>query len=340
MIPTIDLGKLRQTFKGVYDPAVQYEFNDVVLFGANSFVFTYAIAQIGKIPTDATRWQPMNTGVRYVGVWATGTTYLANDMVSSGNGFFLCLTGHVGGATLLADTVKWVKLVGGLNNAGAWTTLTNYVSGDLVVSGNGVYLCLTNHAAGATLAADAAKWQKLVGGQTWRGTWATATAYVVGDMFTDGQSVYIALTNHTSGATLAADITAAKVQLVAAGANLPASAGQDGKVLGVVGGVYALVDGKSKVVVLTAAANLVDGYSYSLDSATPAAAFNVTLPAAPAVGARICLDDGGNNLQSFPVTVLRNGSNINGVGDDLFVNSNGIALTLTYINATTGWRIS
>ena len=67
------------------------------------------------------------------------------------------------------------------------------------------------------------------------------------------------------------------------------------------------------------------------------AAVTINLPASPAIGNEVTFIDSGNNLASNNLTVGRSGSNINGAGSDLVVNTNSSAFTLVYVNATLGW---
>ena len=52
------------------------------------------------------------------------------------------------------------------------------------------------------------------------------------------------------------------------------------------------------------------------------AAVTINLPASPAIGNEVTFIDSGNNLASNNLTVGRSGSNINGAGSDLVVNTN------------------
>lgn len=75
-------------------------------------------------------------------------------------------------------------------------------------------------------------WEKFNGGVRWRGTWATSTDYLVGDIVKQNVSSYIALADHTSG-TFTTDLTAVKWELFAEGGDyvLPATTGNAGKFL-------------------------------------------------------------------------------------------------------------
>ena len=62
----------------------------------------------------------------------------------------------------------------------------------------------------------------------------------------------------------------------------------------------------------------VSGVGYFTD--TSGAAFNVTLPSSPSAGAVIAVADYANTWNSKNLTILRNGSNIEGVEDNFVCN--------------------
>ncbi|WP_416877973.1 hypothetical protein [Litorimonas sp.] len=81
-----------------------------------------------------------------------------------------------------------------------------------------------------------------------------------------------------------------------------------------------------------------DTLVYSLDSS--AGVFNVTLPPSPSIGDQVYFRDGARSLDVNPVTVLRNGSNIEGVAEDLTLDVAGASGVLTYISASRGWSFT
>ena len=79
----------------------------------------------------------------------------------------------------------------------------------------------------------------------------------------------------------------------------------------------------------------VSGVGYFTD--TSSAAFNVTLPSSPSAGAVIAVADYGNSWSSENLTILRNGSNIEGSASDFVCNQQGAVITFVYVDATKGW---
>ena len=79
----------------------------------------------------------------------------------------------------------------------------------------------------------------------------------------------------------------------------------------------------------------VSGKGYFTD--TSSAAFNVTLPSSPSAGDIVAVKDYANTWDDNALTILRNGSNIEGDADNLICNIEGSSITLVYVDATKGW---
>ena len=79
----------------------------------------------------------------------------------------------------------------------------------------------------------------------------------------------------------------------------------------------------------------VSGVGYFTD--TSGSAFNVTLPSSPSAGAVIAVADYANNWGTNNLTILRNGSNIEGSAENFVCNQNGATITFVYVDATKGW---
>ena len=67
--------------------------------------------------------------------------------------------------------------------------------------------------------------------------------------------------------------------------------------------------------------------------------FNVTLPATPSDGYIIGILDANGTFNTNNLTVLRNGSNIENVAQDLTCDTKDLAIELVYAGATGGWKI-
>jgi len=73
---------------------------------------------------------------------------------------------------------------------------------------------------------------------------------------------------------------------------------------------------------------------------TTSGAITVTLPASPAAGAVVAVKDYANTFDTNNVTLGRNGSNIGGVAADANLTTEGLAVTLVYVDATQGWLVT
>ena len=79
----------------------------------------------------------------------------------------------------------------------------------------------------------------------------------------------------------------------------------------------------------------VNGRGYFTD--TSGSAFNVTLPASPSAGNVVAVADYANNWDNNNLTILRNGSNIEGEASNFVCNTKGAAITFVFVDATKGW---
>ena len=82
-------------------------------------------------------------------------------------------------------------------------------------------------------------------------------------------------------------------------------------------------------------ANAVSGTGYFTD--TSGGAFNVTLPSSPSAGDIVAVADYAKTWDTNALTLVRNGSNIEGEAENLICNIEGSSITLVYVDATKGW---
>ena len=82
-------------------------------------------------------------------------------------------------------------------------------------------------------------------------------------------------------------------------------------------------------------ANAVSGTGYFAD--TSGGAFNVTLPTSPSAGDIVAVADYANTFDTNNLTIVRNGSNIEGDAENFVCNQEGVSITFVYVDATKGW---
>ena len=79
-----------------------------------------------------------------------------------------------------------------------------------------------------------------------------------------------------------------------------------------------------------------NGEGYFINGA--GGAVTVTLPASPSAGNIVSVSDYNSTASSNVITIARNGSNINGSATNLEIAKANSAITLVYVDATTGWQ--
>ncbi len=73
---------------------------------------------------------------------------------------------------------------------------------------------------------------------------------------------------------------------------------------------------------------------------TTSGAITVTLPASPSAGAVVAIKDYANTFDTNNLTLARNGSNVGGSADNPVLSTEGIAVTLVFVDATKGWLVT
>ena len=94
------------------------------------------------------------------------------------------------------------------------------------------------------------------------------------------------------------------------------------------------VTGSIKTATFTATAG--EGYFCN----TSGGVFTVNLPSSPSAGAVVAVADYANTFDTNNLTIGRGGSNIEGAAADFLVNTEGVAVTLVYVDATKGWIVT
>ena len=85
----------------------------------------------------------------------------------------------------------------------------------------------------------------------------------------------------------------------------------------------------------TAGFTAVAGNGYFVN--TTSGAITVTLPATPTAGDLVGIKDYANTADINAITIARNGENIQGTANDFVISTEGLAITLIYVDATQGW---
>ena len=73
---------------------------------------------------------------------------------------------------------------------------------------------------------------------------------------------------------------------------------------------------------------------------TTSGEIDVTLPASPSAGAVVAIKDYANTFDTNSCILLRNGSNIGGLALNSTISTEGLAVTLVFVDATKGWLVT
>jgi hypothetical protein len=224
------LGRIRFVWKGNWAAATTYYIDDVIRYGARTYICAVGHTSAADFNTDLeyspTKWNQMSDGQSWTGDWNISTFYKINDVVKYGGLLYICNDSHTSAATtvsgLEADQAKWTLYAEGFDWKNAWTVSTRYKVNDLVRYGGYTYVCNTYHTSAATaslgLEADQAKWDSFNQGIEYKGTWVTATRYKLNDVVKYGAGLWICTTQHTANAAFLTDSTAGRWAQFAEGA--------------------------------------------------------------------------------------------------------------------------
>jgi hypothetical protein len=216
------LGRIRFVWKNTWTSATTYYIDDVVRYGARTYICAIGHTSAADFNTDLeyspTKWNQMSDGQSWTGDWAVGTFYKLNDVVKYGGLLYICNDSHTSAATtvlgLEQDQAKWTVYAEGFDWKTSWTTSTRYKVNDLVKYGGYTYVCNLHHTSAATTAsgleADQAKWDTFNPGVEYKGTWSTAVRYKLNDVVKYGAGLWICAIQHTADAAFLTDSTAGR----------------------------------------------------------------------------------------------------------------------------------
>jgi len=208
------IGKIRFTWRGNWASVYDYVKDDIVRYGAKTYVCMVTHTSSADFYTDlnnvATRWNEMIDGYEWTEDWAATTFYQLNDLVKYSGIIYRCTTNHTSSTTLETNIANWTVHFSGDDWNNVWTATTFFNVNDLVRWGAIVYRCNTAHtsatyAANANpalaflgLEADQAKWTVVHDGVEWKGVYTTAVRYKKGDIVRYNSSIWYCTVGHVS----------------------------------------------------------------------------------------------------------------------------------------------
>jgi hypothetical protein len=195
MTQLIDLGKIRFYFAGLWDDTTTYELNDVVKYGGNVYIYVYALASEGYLPTNENYWALMIEGIRFTGVWDEETEYRVGDGIAWGGKVYISI--KTGSGHTPPNATYWSQFADGIQYEGNWSNVANYQKNDIVVYGPDVYIAKQDN-TNQNPPVSAAYWDPFVSGVDATGVWNSATAYKPNQLAAYGARIYLSLTNNTN----------------------------------------------------------------------------------------------------------------------------------------------
>lgn len=190
------LGRLKFNWRGDWVGSTAYLIDDIVKFGANTYVcttnHTSVSSQTTWYSTDLAKWSLHVEGIRNVGAWTASTFYNVNDIVKFGNTQYRVTTAFTSTGTF--DSTYLVEYFGGFNFEAAFNSGTTYQVGDVVSYGGYNYISKTVN-TNKSPSSYPADWSILSTGLSFVGAWSTTTAYIPGQVVRFGGYSYVAKNN-------------------------------------------------------------------------------------------------------------------------------------------------
>ena len=198
------IGRLKFNWRGVWVASTAYVIDDIVKFGANTYVCTTnhtSTASEGNFYLgDLGNWSLHTEGLSLKGAWASNTFYKVNDIFKYGNTQYRVVISFTSGQAFELTPNGQNALeeyLESFNFENTWDNTTEYQEGDVVTYGGYTYVSknINTNKAPATNTSD---WDILTTGFNVVGTWNSATNYIQGDVVKFGGNTYVAVVNNVN----------------------------------------------------------------------------------------------------------------------------------------------
>ena len=187
------LGRLKFNWRGDWAAATAYVIDDIVKFGANTYVCTTNHTSVADetswYATDLAKWSLHTEGVVHRGTWTSGVYYKINDVIEYGNTQYRVTTGF---STNTFGTTYLTEYLRGFQYEDTWSSATEYQPGDFVTYGGYSYVATSIHTNKIPSDYLAADWDVVTTGFDAVGTYSTTTNYKPGDVVQFGGYAYVA----------------------------------------------------------------------------------------------------------------------------------------------------
>jgi len=199
------IGRLKFNWRGVWAPSTAYVIDDIIKFGANTYVcienHTSTSSEITFYSLDEAsgKWSLHTEGLALKGDWVSSTFYKVNDIFKYGNTQYRVKESYTSESTFSPTPGGNVNILEeyleSFNFENTWDSSTEYQEGDVVTYGGYTYVSknINTNSAPAT---SSAQWDILTTGFNVVGTWNSGTSYIQGDVVKFGGASYVAVVNN------------------------------------------------------------------------------------------------------------------------------------------------
>jgi len=196
------IGRLKFNWRGVWVVSTAYVIDDIVKFGANTYVcttnHTSTASETNFYVGDLSNWSLHTEGLSLKGAWETNTFYKQNDIFKYGNTQYRVIASHTSGNafTFTPGGVQALEeYLESFNFENTWDNTTEYQAGDVVTFGGYTYVSksINTNKAPATNTSD---WDILTTGFNVVGEWNSGTNYIQGDVVKFGGASFVAVVNN------------------------------------------------------------------------------------------------------------------------------------------------
>lgn len=142
------LGRLKFNWRGDWVPNTAYVIDDIVKFGANSYVCTVnhtsVSSELGWYSTDLSKWSIQAEGIRNRGNFSPNTYYRVNDIFKFGNTQYRVGIAFSATTFNLSDlTSNLDDYVSGFLGEGVYNSTSDYEPGDVVSYNGNSYVAIS-----------------------------------------------------------------------------------------------------------------------------------------------------------------------------------------------------
>jgi len=118
-------------YKGIWTATTRYKLNDVVKYGAGTWICITQHTSSGTFASDSANWNQYIEGLEYESIWNNSTAYQPGDIVKYGGNQYVSKTQHTG-SNPVTGTSNWDLFSKGLDFKSDWDIATSYLISEMV----------------------------------------------------------------------------------------------------------------------------------------------------------------------------------------------------------------